>query len=95
MKLYPINFDCSKDIVINTRDKDVQDAVPLAKILVKSLVNKGVELEELVKAIKKQFPVLITEEIHELVIKPLIGVDIKYNDSTVVSPIKEEVKVFL
>jgi hypothetical protein len=93
MKLYPINYDCSKDKVISTRDIDVQAAIPLAKEWLKTAITKGIEKDDLIRMVEKQFPILITSEVISLVIDPLIGVDLKYNDSSISSPIKEGVKV--
>ncbi len=92
MKVYPINFDCSKDVVKETRDADVEKAIPLAKAWVKTIVTKGIAKDDLVRLVEKQFPILITSEVINLVVDPLIGVDLKYND-TIIKTIEEKVVV--
>ncbi len=79
-KLYPMNFKCTLDDAKNTRDTDIQNILPLAKTFVKSLVSKGIEEQELIKLIINQYPILLAGEAYELVIKSLIGIDLKYND---------------
>lgn len=80
MKLYPINYDCSKDTVISTRESDVQVAIPLAKAWIKIEVTKPISKDDLVRKVEKQFPILTTFEVISLVVDPLIGIDLKYND---------------
>jgi hypothetical protein len=92
MKVYPINFDCSKDVTISTRDIDVQKTIPLAKAWVKTAVTKGIAKDDLVRLVEKQFPILITSEVINLVVDPLIGVDLKYNDMAM-KAIEEKVVV--
>lgn len=93
MKLYPINFDCAKDTVTSTRDVDVQKTIPLAKAWIKVNVVKGITKDDLVKLIEKQFPIFTTSEVINLVIDPLIGVDLKYNDTIIkLTEVKEIVK---
>lgn len=92
-KLYPINYDCSKDNVISTRDTDVQVAIPLAKAWVKANITKGITKDDLVRMVEKQFPVLTTSEVINLVVDPMIGIDLKYNDAVVkLTEVKEIVK---
>lgn len=80
MKVYPIKYDCSKEAIANTREEDVKNTVSLAKEWVKKNITKGIDKDDLVRLIEKNFPVLITSEVINLVIDPLIGIDLKYND---------------
>lgn len=88
MKVYPINYDCSKEVITNTREEDVKNTVPLAKEWVKKNITKGIDKDDLVRLIEKNFPVLITSEVISLVIDPIIGVDLKYYN---VKPIETDI----